>query len=148
MVKDWNNLPCAVRDADSTNYFKQRLNQDRVRIPKYFYTGKQKIQILHTRLRTGYSSLNFDLFSKNILDSPLCACGRGEIENADYYFLRCPLYRDYRTELINTVLLYTTLTLNVLLSGDEMLSHTSNVAIFESVQRYRLATKRFNTNTT
>ena len=64
VVRDWNNLPCVVRDTDSTNSFKQRLNQDRVRIPKYFYTGKRKIQILYTRLRTGCSSLNFDLFSK------------------------------------------------------------------------------------
>ena len=126
VIKDWNSLPCAVRDADS---FKQRLNQDRVRIPKYFYTGKQKTQILHTRHRTGCSSLNFDLFLKTTFLTLLYVLVAA-------VKLRCPLYQDYRTELINKVLLYTTMTLNVLLSRVDMLAHTSNVAIFESVQRY------------
>ena len=148
VVRDWNSLPCADRDTDTTNSFKQRLNQNMVCIPKYYYTGKRKLQILHTRIRTGCSSLNFDLFSKNIVDSPLCTCGSGNIENADHFFLRCPLYIDQRTELTNSILLYTTMTLNVLLSGDESLPHNLNVAIFDSVQKYILATKRFSSNRT
>lgn len=110
-VRDWNNLPCAVRDADSTDAFKQHLNQDRARVPKYYYTGKRKLQIIHIRIRTRCSYLNFDLFPKNNVDRPLCTCGRDDIENADLFFLRCPLYRDYRTKLTNTVLLYTNMTL-------------------------------------
>ena len=145
VVRDWNSLPCADRDVDSTISFKQRLNQNRVFVPKYYYTGKRKAQILHTRLRTGCSSLNFDLYSKNIVESPLCACGHGEIENVYHFFLRCPLYPDQRIDLNNTISRYTALTLNVLLSGDETLPFALNVAIFESVQKYILATKRFNT---
>ena len=117
-------------------------------IIEYYFTGKRKLQILHTRIRTGCSSLNFDLFSKNIVDSPLCTCGSGNIENADHFFLRCPLYIDQRTELTSSILLYTTMTLNVLLSGDESLPHNLNVAIFDSVQKYILATKRFSSNRT
>ena len=117
VVRDWNSLPCADRDTDTINYFKQSLNQNMVCVPKYCYTGKRKLQILHTRIRTGCSSLNFDLYSKNIVDSPLCTCGSGNIENADHFFLRCPLYINQRTELTNSILFYTTMTLNVLLSG-------------------------------
>ena len=145
VVRDWNSLPCADKDVDSTISFKQRLNQNRVFVPKYYYTGKRKSHILHTRLRTGCSSLNFDLYSKKIVESPLCACGHGEIENVYHFFLRYPLYRDQRIDLNNTISRYTALTLNVLLSGDETLPFASNVAIFESVQKYILATKRFNT---
>ena len=48
----------------------------------------------------------------------------------------------------SSILLYTTMTLNVLLSGDESLPHNLNVAIFDSVQKYILATKRFSSNRT
>ena len=41
-------------------------------VPKYFYAGGSKFQFLHTRLRTGCSSLNNNLFLENITESPLC----------------------------------------------------------------------------
>ena len=82
---------------------------------------------------------------KHIVKSPLCACGHGDIENVYHFFLRCPLYRDQRIDLNNTISGYTALTLNVLLSGDETLPFASNVVIFESAQKYILATKRFDT---
>ena len=41
------------------------------------------MQILHTRLRTGCNSLKHDLNKKqNIVDSPLCGCRCGQIDNA------------------------------------------------------------------
>ena len=45
----------------------------------HYYTGCRKGQILLTRLRMNCSLLNFDLFVKNITDSPICLCGT--IEN-------------------------------------------------------------------
>ena len=63
-VRSWNNLPVAVKESDSVNSFKRFLNQNKTPVPKYYYTGSRKAQILHTRLKTNCSSLNMDLFLK------------------------------------------------------------------------------------
>ena len=78
-VREWNNLPSDVTQSESIAAFKHNLNRENLVVPKHFYTGKRHAQILHTRLRTKCSALNYDLFLKNITDSPLCRCG--DIEN-------------------------------------------------------------------
>ena len=76
-VRSWNNLPVEAKESDSVNSFKRFLNQNKTHVhgPKYYYMGCRKAQILHTRLRTNCSSINMDLFFKNISESPLCRCG-------------------------------------------------------------------------
>ena len=74
-VRAWNNVNDEAKQSNSVNTFKCFLNKDKTRIPKHFYVGSRKAQVLHTRLRTNCSSLNLDLFLKNISDSPLCRCG-------------------------------------------------------------------------
>ena len=101
------------------------------------------MQILHTRLRTGCSSLNYDLYSKNIIESPLCNCRCGEIENADHFFFRCHLYQNHRQVLIDTLSQHGNITLNIILNGGLNLPNEANIAIFEAVQRYIQRTKRF-----
>ena len=75
-VRAWNNLPPEAKQTESFNSFKHFLNRDKSYVPKYYYSGKRQLQILHTRLRTNCSSLNNDLCLKNIADSPLCRCGK------------------------------------------------------------------------
>ena len=101
----------------------------------------RKTQILHTRLRTKCSSLNSDLYSKNITESPFCHCG--QVENSHHYLLCCPFYTAQRNELFNAVSEYQTISLNLLLYGDASLPYTTNVLIFEKVQKYISDTKRF-----
>ena len=64
VIRDWNELPVVVRQLDSVCSFKNYLNRDFTPVPKYYLTGNQKSQILHTRLGTNCSSLNNDLFLK------------------------------------------------------------------------------------
>ena len=73
-------------------------------------TGKWKLRILYTRLRTNCSSLNLHLSIKNISDSPLCSCG--SIEDNQHYFFHCMHYQRQRNELLNEIARYATLTLN------------------------------------
>ena len=56
-LRQWNNLQIETRQCDSLNSFKRVLNKDKQYAPKYYYFGKRKAQVLHTRLRTGCSSL-------------------------------------------------------------------------------------------
>ena len=73
-IRAWNDLSEAATQTESVNVFKIFLNKDRIPVPKHYYRGNLKFQILHTRLRTSCSSLNLHLFIKNISDSPLCSC--------------------------------------------------------------------------
>ena len=111
VIRELNNLPLDIRNSDFLNSFKRRLN-DRARyVPKYYYSGNRKLQILHTRLRTGCSPLNHDLFLKYITDSPLCRCG--EIENTEHYFLSSRLYHNQRVDLTNIISRYMPVTLQI-----------------------------------
>ena len=68
MIREWNGLSEEIRNASSVSVFKSRLDQNVIvpQIHKYFYIGDRRLQMLHTRLRTNCSSLNQDLFRKNI----------------------------------------------------------------------------------
>ena len=140
-IRAWNDLSEAATQSDSINAFKTFLNKDRIPVPKHYYRGKRKLQILHTRLRTNCSSFNLHLFIKNISDSPLCSCG--SIEDNQHYFFHSMHYQRQRNELLNAIARYTTPTLNLLLYGDSSLSYETNTAIFENVHKYIIDTKRF-----
>ena len=141
-IRAWKNLPTEARQIASIDTFKQFLNSGREKVPKYFYCGSRRDQLLHTRLRTNCSNLNNDLFQKNITDSPLCLCGNLE---DDYHFLLvCPLYARQRIILHNSIAQYQfNLTLDLLLFDDLPLSYDANMQIFETVQKYIIDTKRF-----
>ena len=90
-VRAWNNVNDEAKQSNSVNTFICFLNKDKTRIPKHFYVSSRKAQVLHTRLRANCSSLNLDLFLKNISDSPLCRCGI--VRNAHYYFVTAGIIR-------------------------------------------------------
>ena len=140
-IREWNNLPEEQRYSPTIASFKYQLNQPNSFTPKYFYIGERQAQILHTRLRTKCSSLNHDIFLKNLTDSPLCRCG--SIENAEHYLLQCILYRQQRIEMLNSVSQLCHVTLDVLLSGDSSLSIDTNSKIFLSVHTFIKSSKRF-----
>ena len=142
-IREWNELPNEAKECNSVNSFKYYLNKNREHTPKYFYTGNRKAQILHTRLRTNCSSLNLDLFLKNIADTPHCNCGTGSIEDQQHYFFHCPNYQLQRAQLFNAISIYQAPTLHLLLHGDLGLSTETNKTIFENVHKFILETKRF-----
>ena len=129
--------------VDSIEFFKRQISRNKTAVPKYFYTGSKKLQILHTRLRTGCGSLNHDLFVKSISDTPLCSCRSGDVENAEHFFLSCNFYRDHRIELFRIVSQYCNASLHVFLHGDESLPYETNQVIFEAVYKYIQNSKRF-----
>ena len=64
VLRDWNNLPVEARQLNTVASLIFLLKKDKKNVPKHFYFGNRKAQILYTRLRTGCSSLNLDLFLK------------------------------------------------------------------------------------
>ena len=85
VVCDMNELPHATRNARSISAFKRVLNSTIIGVSLFYLDGKRIGQIYHSRLRMDCSSLIHQLFSKNIIDSPLCICGRPETTK-DYLF--------------------------------------------------------------
>ncbi|MCG8047724.1 MAG: reverse transcriptase domain-containing protein [Candidatus Thiodiazotropha endolucinida] len=141
-IREWNRFPTEGKQCTSVNSFKYFLKKDKQTAPIYFYYGNRKAQVLHTRLRTNCSSLNLDLFLKNITDSPMCLCG--SIENAQHFFFHCRFFQEPRDILLNAVSLHHTPTLKLLLYGEPALSRNSNENIFRHVHDYILNTRRFN----
>ena len=101
VVRDWNNIPDDRINVDSVIAFKNVLSRDKPIVPKhYLFFGNRKEQILHTCLRTNCSVLNYDLYMKNIIDSPLCRCNN---ETVKHFFHDCPNYNNQRITLMQTV---------------------------------------------
>ena len=85
VVSLWNTIPQCVRSNYSKAAIKSYLNENVIKIPKYFLYGSRKGQILHARLRMRNSSLNDHLFHCNLSNTKLCACGK--IETTKHYLL-------------------------------------------------------------
>jgi hypothetical protein len=101
-IRSWNLLPERIKSSTSVNSFKSNLKSNHPHKPPYYYIGKRLGQILHSRFRIHCSSLNQHLYSKNIVDSPLCQCGA--IETTEHYLLFCPLYNVHRQLFIEPFL--------------------------------------------
>ena len=84
VINDWNYLPDEIRNSESLSPFKYRLNLDKPIPNKLFFFGDRKMQVIHTRLRNRCSSLNEHLYSKKMVQSPLCRSG--SVESTQYYF--------------------------------------------------------------
>ena len=130
-IREWNKLPIEQRNVETLSAFKTPLSNRNIKIPKYFLYGNRLEKIMHTRLRTECSALNYYLYQRNLIPSPNCVCGA--IENNNHYLLRCPRYNDIRDEMINTVLRYTNVTAETLLQGNSNMSQTINQEIFKAV---------------
>lgn len=140
-IRLWNDTLPDIRDSNSLQTFKFKLNANIKKPPKYYYIGNRFLQIQHTRLRTNCSILNQHLFSKNILDNPHCLCGA--IESTKHFFLECNRYNDIRAILINNTTPYCNLNLEIILYGDPSLDNHINSRIVFAVQSFIHDSQRF-----
>ena len=141
VIREWNELPEITRELPSIATFKHELNSDTMKIPIYYFDGNRIGQIYHVRLRTNCSSLNEHLFSKNIIDSPLCFCG--EVEDTNHFLFNCHCFHNSRQDLFATVTPICQPTSNILLYGSEYLTYNENQQVFLAVQNFLIKSKRF-----
>ena len=107
--------------------------------PKYYTAGSRKGQILHARLRMQCSSLNADLYRKNIIPSPSCSCGG--FESANHFFYICPQLTAVRERYLGGVL--RNHTTHELLCCKPEFTNDENVSLFLKVQDFIIKSKRF-----
>jgi hypothetical protein len=143
-TSDWNELDEDTKSAKTSAAFKNKLDKDKIKVPKWYYTGDRPLNIYHARLRMLCSSLNDHLYSHiHVIESPECACGNIR-ENNKHFFLECPMYVNERQVMLQKLnaTKYGT-SLNKILYGDETCSSETNVAGFKIIQEYLKATERF-----
>ena len=130
-MRKWKNLPEEAKQFGSLISFKTFLNRDRKKVPKYYFVGKRKLQILHTRISINCSSLNSYLFLKNMTESPACTCGIVE-----KFLYMCNCHDIQRRELFHSLSDIPNLNLRKLMYGDEALPYPLNVRNFSESKRF------------
>lgn len=134
VVNEWNALSKDVRESDSIRIFKEKIhvsiiNQNDITCrtkPDFFTYGDRFFNIIHTRLRHN-CVLNSDLFRCNIINSPLCSCGK--LEDTYHYFFTCNKYKEARNVMLNEIFNIVNLNIvntHVLLWGDNAISVSEN----------------------
>ena len=148
-IKMWNSLNNNIRNVDTLSKFKSELKKidktENHSVPKHFFCGPRKLNIILTQLRNSASFLNFDLFRVGIVYDPSCRCGAA-LENLKHFFLDCPIYIQARTILIgniNRVTTCYTLDIEFLTCGNDNLTYEQNCIIFKYVFDYIKCSKRF-----
>ena len=146
-VKEWNKLDITIRKLDSLSKFKNaiRLNSqsNKISVPKLYYYGTRKLNVILTQLRCTASFLNHDLYKVHILSSPACSCGAPQ-EDANHFFFVCTKYSEIRNDLFLSISdLSQLINTSLLTSGSETLSYADNCFIFDSVFRFIKRSNRF-----
>jgi hypothetical protein len=74
-VKEWNKLDIAIRKLDSLSKFKNaiRLNSqsNKISVPKLYYYGPRKLNVILTQIRCTASFLNHDLHKGELDDASI-----------------------------------------------------------------------------
>ena len=145
-IQEWNNLSEKLRKIKSTVQFKTKIisfirPKENSVFKIYDING---IKILNC-LRLHFSHLNEHKFCPNFKATidPMCSCGL-EPETTLHYLLRCNLYSDLRTELLDDICaLNPTLRslsheklLNILLYGSKNFSVNTNKKIIKSTIKF------------
>ena len=95
-VRLYNSLDIVDRSFEYANSLMKRPS------PSLFYHGSRSSGIKHAQVRMKCSKLNFHLFSLHVVDSPACPCGN-DCEDSNHYLLRCPLFYQARSKLLNEI---------------------------------------------
>ena len=139
----WNNLDESVRATSKISIFKKHI-QPRKQYNALFSYGFRRMNIIWSRIRLGCSSLKGQLYRMHIIDDPNCSCGYF-IEDAEHYFLGCPLYQRQRLPLLDTFhRLGIHPSVNVMLHGSEKLDDSENTIVIQSVFDFIKNSNRFN----
>ena len=141
----WNDLSNDKKAHQDVESFKASFKIAHSELKVLYYYGERWPAVHHARMRIGCSKLHGDLFaSLHVIDSPACDCGANN-ENAEHFFLHCPLFDDSRETLISDIqdIIPIPITIKSLLFGCNTADISTNKLVFDAVHQYILNTKRF-----
>ena len=121
-----NRLDQSDRNLDTLTKLKKAIRKEQSdntkRIPKHFYYGSRKLNIILTQLRNSYSFLNYDLSKVNIVNDASCSCGAPR-EDVYHYFFTCPNYTEIRLTMMSNLNWVQTIDLKLLICGSDVLTY-------------------------
>ena len=149
-IRLWNNLNFNLRDIQSLNEFKSKLNR---KISKNFnkaclwHTANSAVQ--HSRMRMGLSALNSQRKAYNFISEDLCPNCHEKKETVTHFFFECPFYAAFRQEMLQNVEIIiqdyssveTSDLVKLFLYGTGIFE--IDVNLFEKIQNYIFQTRRF-----
>jgi hypothetical protein len=91
-------------------------------------------------MRLRFCDLNYDLYNKGCIDSPLCSCGQSN-ETLQHYFYECDRYIAQRMELLGAV--NNIVSVDVLISGSNDFNEEVNTSVYSATITYISDTHRF-----
>ncbi len=141
-IRLWNNLEDRFKTISSHEAFTEQLNKPSTLIPKHYYSGSRKANIILARLRMGCSELNDDLYRIGVVNSPACSCGARR-ENQFHFFMTCPKYVNIRQQLHSEIIKVARFSIGTILYGDKELSVKTNIDIAELVHNFITNSGRF-----
>ncbi len=141
-IRLWNNLDDRLKSVTSYEAFTEKLNTPTFEIPKHYYSGSRKTNIILARLRMGCSELNDDLYKIGVTHSPACSCGARK-ENSFHYFMTCPNYAIIRQQLHAEMIKLTKYSIGTILYGDKTKSEQVNTDIVILVHNFIVESNRF-----
>ena len=116
-LRQWNELDVEVRSLPSFQNFKKAITEKVEKAPSYFDFGERRSNNFLTKLRHRCSSLKYDLFRVNIIESPESSCGN-PCENVFHFLLECPNYIEQRRNMLVRLAFYTAdINVELLLNG-------------------------------
>ena len=142
-VRLWNTLDASSKSTTTLNSFKNTISPDKLK-PQHMAAilCERKFEIILNRLRNTCSSLNYDLFRVNLINSRECRCST-DSETVEHYFFDCPLFYFRRQHLYRDVANYHPFTIQLLLSDLPTESPVLNNDILSAVSKFLKSSERF-----
>ena len=141
ITRKWNDLPMEIKQCGSLTEFKSKTKSKSNPIPKFFFRGNRKSQIILAQLRMKCSPLKAHLSNMHIIEDKKCDCGNGD-ETMEHYFNECPRY-DHIRHLLQPFILLTNNNIDLLVNGTTNQNEDTNRRLFEAVSNYIEQSKRF-----
>ena len=139
----WNSLPQSLREITNLNSFKRSITERTISVPKLYFSGERKYDILHARLKNKCSNLNHDLCTNHISLTKKCACN-ANYETTFHYFFECVNYTNEKMTMMISLHQFSFQTdLKTILFGDSMLTDEQNDILFSIIQTFINHTNRF-----
>ena len=141
VIRAWNSLDPQIRCSDTLSLFKMKLKGNQIAKNMYYSMGCRLTNCIILSMKLHCSELNYDLFKNNLTENKYCVCG--EVETPFHYLFQCQQYTLFRNQLYHETGFVQELSLDIILNGDNGLSHQNNTILHQAVTTFIKSTKRF-----
>ena len=118
-----------------------KLQGNQIATNMYYSMGCRLTNCIILSMKLHCSELNYDLFKDNLTENKYCVCC--EVETPFNYLFQCQQYTLFRNQLYHETGFVQELSLDIILNGNNGLSHQDNTILHHAVTTFILSTKRF-----